>query len=411
MDTNFKRLLADATRLTRAGDLGAATEAIRRALGGKEPAAPEPDSRHDAGAAPVDPGATPAPVVDPTVIDGEWRRTDEAVSADAARPGGTERVGTNGSARSERVSDAPASDAVGVVSRARHEGRAGGLDYRLFVPPLAAGAAPPPLVVMLHGCTQDAEDFAVGTRMDALALEHGFLALYPEQSGRANPQRCWNWFKHVHQRRGRGEPGLIEETVRAITAAHGVNPDRVFVAGLSAGGAMAAILGSVCPGLFAAIGVHSGLAAGAAHDLPGALAAMRGAPGMPAGSLPTGRRADATIAAPTGRLPPTIVFHGDADHTVHQDNGERVIEACLASVPGAASVAPVIERNAGAGMERGWSRRVHRDAAGKLVAEHWLVHGAGHAWSGGDRRGSYADVTGPDASAEMARFFLAASDS
>ena len=286
---------------------------------------------------------------------------------------------------------------AGRLLRERHVGRSGELAYRLFVPARARDAAPPPLLVMLHGCTQNADDFALGTRMDALAAEHGFLALYPEQSDRANPQRCWNWFKHTHQRRGGGEAGLIEDCVRAVVESHGADPARVFVAGLSAGGAMAAILGSVCPDLFAGVGVHSGLAAGAATNLPEALSAMRGGQG-------------ASSASTASALPPTIVFHGDADRTVHPDNGEGVIDACLAGAKGAPLVEPTIERTPrtgnGAGGERGWTRRVHRDAARRVLAEHWSVHGAGHAWSGGDRRGSYADGDGPDASAEMVRFFL-----
>jgi len=403
MDMNFKRLIGDATRLTRSGDLEAATRAIQRALGG---GAPDDGDATRAERETTRPGGDGA-----RVIDGEWTRVD----AGADSGGGAPRTGARSDAqpdvrpgaRSEPgTPDHPdtrngnASSAPGRVVRARHTDAKGTLDYRLFVPARAAGAPPPPLLVMLHGCTQNADDFAIGTRMDELARQHGCLVLYPDQSDRANPQRCWNWFKHTHQRRGGGEAGLIERCVRDIVAEHGADPARVFVAGLSAGGAMAAILGSVCPDLFAGVGVHSGLAAGAASNLPEALMAMQR--GAPAG------------AASTGTLPPTIVFHGDADRTVHPDNGERIVEACTAAA-GAGSIAPTVRRQAGEGGARGgarsgargWTQSVHRAANGRMLAEHWSVQGVAHAWSGGDRRGSYTDAAGPDASREMMRFFLA----
>lgn len=413
MNSNFRRLLGDATRLTRSGDLGAATRTIRRALsgGGGSPSA----AARSTAEAPASPSGPPSPYADGSVLEGEWfRRDDPSPVEPHARPDVTRDVaakatgdtraeatrGTAANATRDTVADAGSGTRArarheGGVSRARHEGRSGALDYRLFVPPL--GLEAPPLLVMLHGCTQNADDIAVGTRMDALAREHGFLVLYPEQSGRANPQRCWNWFKHVHQRRGRGEPGLIEETLRTIVDAYGADPARVFVAGMSAGGAMASLLGDVCPGLFAGVGVHSGLAAGAARDMPGALAAMRGGQGAPLRSSATG---------PATRQPPTIVFHGDADPVVSSDNAERVVEFCLDGVRGSAPP-PVPERDAGRSGGRRWSREVYRDVRGETLVERWLVHGAGHAWSGGDGRGSHTDPAGPDASAEMVRFFLA----
>jgi poly(3-hydroxybutyrate) depolymerase len=210
--------------------------------------------------------------------------------------------------------------------------------------------------------------------------------LYPAQSQQANPQRCWNWFKHSHQQRGRGEPALLAGMTRDVMASHAVDADRVFVAGLSAGGAMAAILGDTYPDLFAAVGVHSGLAAGAASDLPSALSAMRsgGAEGAAAG----------------GQRVPTIVFHGDADSTVHPRNGEQV-----AAFSADSAIAPDVHQHQQPGGRRS-TRRVHRDAGGNVLAEHWVVHGAPHAWSGGSARGSYTDARGPDATAEMLRFFL-----
>lgn len=221
--------------------------------------------------------------------------------------------------------------------------------------------------------------------MNRLAREHGFYVLYPAQSRRANPQGCWNWFKHYHQQRGRGEPELLAKMTTEAIGRYAIDPRRVYVAGLSAGGAMAAILGDVYPDIFAAVGVHSGLAAGAASDLPGALSAMQ------SGAMPKGV---------CGTAIPTIVFHGDADPTVHVKNGEQVIAV---SAAGAESVH--IERLTG-GARRPTTRRVHIAADGRVLAEHWLVHGASHAWAGGSPAGTYTDPHGPDASAEMVCFFM-----
>ncbi len=264
-----------------------------------------------------------------------------------------------------------------------HQGAAGALDYRLYVPS-RSNAEAMPLVVMLHGCTQSPEDFAAGTRMNDLAEEQGFLVVYPRQTQSANAQKCWNWFDAAGQLRDRGEPALIAGLTRDVMREFSVDPSRVYVAGLSAGGAAAAILAQCYPDLYAAAGVHSGLAAGAARDMPGAFAAMRGG----------GRTA-------AGRAVPTIVFHGDADRTVHPSNGEQVI----AQARGGAGLSAALTQGRSPGG-LGFTRRVESDAAGRPMAEHWLLHGAGHAWSGGSGAGSYTEPRGPDASREMLRFFL-----
>jgi poly(hydroxyalkanoate) depolymerase family esterase len=262
----------------------------------------------------------------------------------------------------------------------------GARDYKLYEPVRDGRVLP--LVVMLHGCTQDPDDFARGTGMNERARELGFLVLYPEQSQRANTSRCWNWFKHNHQARDRGEPGILAGMVRDVVARHHVDADRVYVAGLSAGGAMAAILGDAYPDLFAAVGIHSGLPTGSATDVQSAFAAMS------AGAQPVRR------SPRTGATPPTIVFHGDADTTVHIVNAERIIDASdLAGGVGTAQTQSA--------QGREFTRRVHRDASGGHRAEQWTIHGGGHAWSGGRATGSYTDPRGPDASAEMIRFFLA----
>ncbi|WP_237478083.1 extracellular catalytic domain type 1 short-chain-length polyhydroxyalkanoate depolymerase [Lichenibacterium dinghuense] len=264
-----------------------------------------------------------------------------------------------------------------------HRGSQGALGYRLYVPSAYAGR-PMPLVVMLHGCTQSPEDFAAGTRMNEVAEEHGFLVAYPRQTRSANAQKCWNWFDAAGQIRDRGEPALIAGLTRDVMREFAVDPGRVYVAGLSAGGAAAAILAQLYPDLYAAAGVHSGLAAGAARDMPGAFAAMRGG----------GREGP-------GRAMPTIVFHGDADPTVAPVNGDQVI----VQARGGATLAAEATRGRSEGG-LGYTRRVESDAAGLPMTEHWLLHGAGHAWSGGSAAGSYTEPRGPDASREMLRFFL-----
>jgi poly(hydroxyalkanoate) depolymerase family esterase len=260
---------------------------------------------------------------------------------------------------------------------------AGARQYKLYVPS-RYDSTPLPLVVMLHGCTQDADDFAAGTRMNALAETQGCIVLYPVQSQQANPSKCWNWFKPGDQQASLGEPSIIAGMTREVMASHNVDPARVYVAGMSAGGAMAAIMAQTCPDLYAAVGVHSGLPCGAANSLPSALAAMRG------GKSPGGART-------AGARCPIIVFHGDADATVHRSNAEALLDGFR---PTAAADGRVAAGGRAYTVER------FSSPAG-VPAEKWIVTGAAHAWSGGSASGSYTDPAGPDASAEMLRFFLA----
>jgi poly(hydroxyalkanoate) depolymerase family esterase len=337
--------LLEATRLTQAGRLVEATAAIQQLL--RRQPTREPVNDHASG----------------RTINGEFSRVEEA-HADAGQ------------------ADAHQGQFVG----ASFGNEAGTRPYKLYIPTRYAGE-PLPLIVMLHGCTQTPDDFAAGTRMNALAEEGGWFVLYPAQTHRANRSRCWNWFKHAHQRRGKGEPAILAGMTRECMSRYAIDPRKVYVAGLSAGGAMAAVLGATYPDLYVAVGVHSGLAAGCAHDLQSAFAVMRGS--SPRGAV--GKRASPSV--------PVIVFHGDRDTTVHPRNGEQVI---LAAVD-AEAVSSVEQGQVPGG--HAYTRTVHRDSSGRVFLEHWLVHGAGHAWSGGSPSGSYTDPKGPDAARAMLRFF------
>jgi poly(hydroxyalkanoate) depolymerase family esterase len=244
---------------------------------------------------------------------------------------------------------------------------------------------------MLHGCTQDPDDFAAGTNMNEIAGRHGLLVAYPAQSKADNASACWNWFRPGDQHRDLGEPAIIAGLTRTLMSEFDIDPARIFIAGFSAGGAMAAVLSETYPELYAAVGVHSGLAYRSAHDVVSAFSAMRG---DTVGAAFSGRGAQSPSPLPT------IVFQGRTDNTVHPANAARIIKA--------GPQEPERERGR---SERGrdYERTVWRAADGAPAAELWLIDGAGHAWSGGRASGSYTDPAGPDASTEMVRFFLNAS--
>jgi len=364
--------MLDAMRLMQTGDLLAATAAIQQRLSG----ASKLESQQAAS------------VTDP--IEGTFRVVDEPPApTQDARSGILPRRTPDARGRTQ-------------FSEYAYAGSAGSRRYKLFVPSAYRGQ-PLPLVVMLHGCTQTPDDFATGTRMNVVAEDRGCFVVYPAQSKNANISRCWNWFKASDQGREQGEPAIIAGLVRELLLTYGLDQQRLYVAGLSAGGAMAVILGRTYPDLFAAVGVHSGLPYGVAHDLPSAFAAMH----RPGTTDPRGERLE---SAQTWRSSvPTIVFHGDRDVTVHPNNGEQVaIETAAVNARESSRETPAVESlTAKSAGGYAYTCTLFKDDNERIVVEHWLVHGAAHAWFGGDPRGSFTDPNGPDATSEMMRFFLA----
>ena len=370
--------ISEVMRLTRSGRLQEATSAIQRMLGGQPsaPAATEPVKQ-----------AETAP------REGAFHVIRDELPASF-----------NVKLTPRRVRPLPgrAPDAIGQFTTGSYTNEAGTRSYKVYIPSGYRGQSLS-LVVMLHGCTQDPDDFAAGTRMNHIAEERQCLVLYPAQAPGANRSKCWNWFREGDQRRDRGEPSIVAGITRQIMSSHNIDPRRVYVAGLSAGGAMAVTMAMTYPELYAAVGVHSGLAYAVAHDLPSAFAVMR-RDDVAIGHMGSGGARRLTIGK---RVVPTIVFHGDRDTTVHPLNGEQVIAQSLRA-PG--------NGRTGAGshvtVERGqatnghtYTRTIYHDACGEPSVEHWLVHGAGHAWSGGSPNGSFTDPKGPDATREMIRFF------
>ena len=390
------RDMADATRLTRSGRLSEAVALIQSVLRGRRP-----DERSQADAASI---VLPAaqlelqatdvtPVADtpaaatpaPSVLEDVFGRLDVTLPRLPTLPG----------LRGRRISPTDIAPSAGQFVTGAFTSEAGARAYKLYVPSATSGAGRQrPLIVMLHGCTQSADDFAAGTRMNFAAEEHGCLVVYPEQPPAANAQKCWNWFKPSDQQRDRGEPALIAGITRQIMRDYDVDAARVYVAGLSAGGAAAAIMAEAYPDLYAAVGVHSGLACGAARDLPSAFAAMSGN-----GPVRIGSRVSTRGERVAEHDVPTIVFHGDRDTTVHPRNGAEVVARAGGGVE-------VLSEASTSQHQRRSTRSIRRDATGRSVLELWEIHGAGHAWSGGSANGSFTDPSGPDATREMLRFFL-----
>jgi poly(hydroxyalkanoate) depolymerase family esterase len=389
-------IVREATRLTRAGRLVEATALLQRMLQGESAlnATPGPSDRT---------GHTGR---EPPIIDAKADPVDETHGRHLARVTSAQpRVlrtllldhtkMRSGFGLRDVIKRAPPSTRDIVPEGARFiEGTfsnpAGSRTYRLFIPSRYQEGQPLPLIVMLHGCTQSPDDFAAGTRMNFIAEEQTCFVVYPAQRSEANKLKCWNWFRKTDQQRGRGEPSLIAGITRRVMRDFSVDPKRIYVGGLSAGGAAAAIMGATYNDLYAAIGVHSGLACGAAIDLPSAFVAMR-----------QGGGSDDKVILGDGPSVPTIIFHGDSDTTVHPNNADRVLEQFMSTT----RTQKKVHRGRVPGGHA-YTRTVHTDAKGRIILEHWNIHGAGHAWSGGSPAGSYTDPRGPDSTREMLRFFL-----
>ena len=402
MRDQLQASMEEATRLTREGRLAEATSLIQRTLGGR--LAPEASPDAPSVAEPIETArhaANEAGQTSATSQPGPTKHGLRRAPGPPRRFHGMPRPSVPGTTPGAATGPAVVSAGGQFIERS-YTNRVGTRAYKLYIPGGYVGQEVP-LVVMLHGCTQNPDDLAAGTRMNALADEHTFLVAYPAQAVADNSSRCWNWFQADNQQRGWGEPSLIAGITCEILGEYHVAVGRVYVAGMSAGGAMAAIMGTAYPDLYAAIGVHSGLAPGAAHDLSSAFAAMR------QGGPVTARR-DAPNAVTVGessRVVPVIVFHGDRDTTVHPSNADHLLAHYTADgEDDTGKPTPLVRVQQGqVPGGHAYTRITHHDAGGRAIAERWTVHGLVHAWSGGSRPGSYTDPRGPDASAEMVRFF------
>ncbi len=398
--------MAEATRLTRAGRLAEAVALLQRMLRAESPL----DMTFGTDIVPT--GREP-PIIDATAKSEEMDRPSSSCfgidSRPASRPLASAAtaaqrhmfprlstlvgrlgsgLGLHGLLQPTPVSTPDIVPEGGQFIEATYSNPAGTRAYKLYTPSGYHGQALP-LVVMLHGCTQSPDDFAAGTRMNLIAEEQTCLVVYPAQPSEANAAKCWNWFRPTDQRRGQGEPSLIAGITRQVMRDYSVDPQRVYIGGLSAGAAAAAVMGATYPDVYAAIGVHSGLACGAANDIPSAFAAMR-----------QGELSASSRSGDIGSAVPTIVFHGDQDNIVHPRNGDHFI---------AQKRIVKLQKKVHRGQVPGghsYTRTIHTDASGRAIFEHWDIHGAGHAWSGGSPAGSYTDPRGPDAAREMLRFFL-----
>jgi poly(hydroxyalkanoate) depolymerase family esterase len=387
MDTSQMAAMAEATRLTRQGRLVEATALIQQTLAGTGVVRRAPDAAHPGELSGGAAGrrSDPAPVL----------RAREGTPMRWLRSGWMPRLDTLAmpGAPVQRRARRPAAPAAprpaGRFGAFSYTNAAGTRAYRLYVPTGYIGG-PVPLVVMLHGGAQDAAAFAAATAMNHIAEAQTFLVAYPEQAHSANAGRYWNWFVPGHQHRGAGEPSLIAGITGQVTDRYGADASRVYMAGFSAGGAMAAVMAAIYPDLYAAAGVHSGLAYGAATDLASAFTAMKHGPSRP--------------APPAERALPLIVFHGDRDGTVAPANAAGLIDHALAAAsPGAVPAAVTTGGQVPGGHT--YTRTCYQGPADVTVAERWIIHQGGHAWSGGVPHGSYTDPRGPNASAEFTRFF------
>ncbi|HXM57409.1 MAG TPA: PHB depolymerase family esterase [Candidatus Dormibacteraeota bacterium] len=303
--------------------------------------------------------------------------------------------------------------ASGTFQSFTFNGAAGSRPYMVYTPVNYTTAERVSLIVLLHGCTQTPTDFAAGTGMNDLADQDRFIVAYPQQTSSFNAESCWNWFLPADQSRGSGEPAIIAgitQAVMATTSRWNIDPGRVFVTGMSAGAAMAVIMGATYPDLYAAIGEHSGLEYAAATDVTsGVMATQNGGP-----NPTTQGQAAFSAMGSNARVVPVISFQGESDTTVVPVNGDQVTQQWmetdhLASGGGYAASfgSPSSTTNGQAPGAQGHTFTVRRwtNSAGIEVQEYWTVDGMGHAWSGGSTAGSFTDPNGPGASQAMVSFF------
>ncbi|AYQ28662.1 hypothetical protein DT070_11900 [Polaromonas sp. SP1] len=370
----FPDFLAKAKALTTQGKLMEATRAIQQGLGFRPQTSPRPAQ------AAVYRETLESPVQTPRVFTpahADENATDVAFRETVRHTPETEAP--------TRPSRGPSSFDLHVFEQGQTR-----YAYRLFVP-ARVDDSPIPLVVMLHGCKQDSADFANGTAMNEIAEREKFMVLYPEQPRTANSMGCWNWFDPAHQSRGQGEPAMIAALTRQVASTHGVDPARIYVAGLSAGAAMAALMGQLYPEIYAAVGVHSGLAPGAAHSVASAFSAMSKGPGP--------RAKTAAIGIPV------IIFQGSGDSTVAQSNADAIIQSELAAWSSKGSALAQNEKAIEAAGQRLSTATVWSDGTGKPIVESWAIDAGPHAWAGGHASGSFTDPKGPNASRAMVAFF------
>lgn len=410
MNEHMQTGMAEATRLVRAGQLAEATALIQRTLGSAPvsnvsvveadpyradvphvsvlPAGDDSSATIEPSKEGINNSRTPGDTIASRLASALGTLTPDTTRRFPAKMPGT--MMPQRPVTPEVIPSSP--DAGGQFVNGTYSNAAGTRAYKLYIPSGYTGQAVP-LVVMLHGCTQSTVDFAAGTRMNVVAEDRSFLVAYPEQATSGNSSKCWNWFQERDQHREVGEPSLIAGITRQIMSTYQVDSSRVYIAGLSAGGAMAVILAATYPDLYAAVGVHSGLAYGAAQDMPSAFAAMQ------QGNVSRARQLRESI--------PLITFHGDSDRTVAPVNSDYLLDQWLKSASTRTGSVPGVKMVQGR-VPNGhtYSRSIYHEASGRTLIEQWMIHQEGHAWSGGSSSGSYTDPQGPDASREMVRFFL-----
>lgn len=407
MKTILSTAMRNAAKLVQTQQVIEATRVIQRALAGHDPA-PSPDQQPASNLPLIEPKPGARPADRKRTLTGNANAGLRNISRERAFAERTKRPlgevltllrqaqlpgfapGAKPLAESPVIPPVP--EGAAFLTRL-FSSAAGSRDYKVYIPGHKHGRRRA-LIIMLHGCSQNPGDFALGTGMNLLAEEQGFIVVYPRQPVSANHSACWNWFNLKDQLRGEGEPSIIAGITRAVTADFDIDANRVYVAGLSAGGAMALIMSTTYPELYAATGVHSGLAYGSATDLPSAFAAMHGNTSAVSKAQRKNR--------PKGARVRTIVFHGESDRTVHPSNAGLIVADARASLIGATQETQH-GRSAGG---RAYTRTLITDARGVVHVEAWAIAGLAHAWSGGRPEGIYTDPHGPDASREMLRFFL-----